>query len=172
MVKSLLESLKDKLREYTLIREVISLFIIVGVLYFGVKGILILGLQTSSPMRGVTLDSMTHPKNDNYWRIYYEDIGYDTSNFPFQGGIQPGDLVILKGVHSLEDVQIGDVIVWKRGRGPIIHRVAVKDNDGESFYFRTRSDKYQVMDRKIRVDDIVGEVIFSIPYLGYPSTWL
>jgi len=70
-------------------------------------------------MRGVTGDSMIHPdtwdgyQNDNYWRIYYEDIGYDTSNFPFRW-IQPGDLVILKGVHSPKDVQIGDVIIWKR----------------------------------------------------------
>lgn len=170
MVKSLIGSLGDKLREYSLIRDVISLFIIVGILYFGIKGILILGLQTSSPMRGVKFDSMTHP--DNSWRAYYEARHYDTSSFPFQGGVQPGDLVILKGVHSPEDVKIGDVIVWKRGRGPIIHRVAAKDNDGESFYFRTRSDKYGSMDRRIRLNDIMGKVIFSVPYLGYPSTWV
>ncbi len=151
-------------------KEIISVLVLVGLIYFGFRGSMILAMGTTSPMTGVTGDSMTHP--DDSWKDYYLERGYDVSDFPLNDGLEQGDLVVVKGVNSLEDTQIGDVIIWRYEERRIIHRVAEIRNDSEGPYLKTRSDKYQVQDqKKIRLNDIVGEAIFSIPYLGYPATW-
>lgn len=166
MIKSSVRSIRNKLRRYPFVREIISLLLLVGVIYFGVKGAMVLALQTTSPIMGVSQDSMTHP--DESWRNCYEN----TSEFPFRGGLQPGDLVIIEGVDSPEDVNVGDVIIWEKGERRIIHRVAENGKDAKGLYFRTRSDKYKDLDPvKVRLDDIAGKATFSIPYLGYPSIW-
>lgn len=161
--------IRDRLRKHHFICEIILLFLLVGIIYFGVKGALVLGFQSTSPMMGVTSDSMTH--SGDQWRAYYEERGYDTTEFPFQGGVYPGDLVFVRGVDSSEGVHIGDVVIWQKNSKRIIHRIAIKENDQEGPYFRTRSDKYHALDRKIRSEDIIGKAVLTIPYLGYPSTW-
>ncbi len=154
---------EDVLGGKELFAEVISLLLVVGILYFGIKGALVLSLQTTSPMMGVSGDSMTQP--DNSWNEYYVNNGLDTSAFPFNNGLQNGDLVILTGVDSLDEIQIGDVVVWREGGASIIHRVAVINP--EQGYVRTRSDKYGGLDRRVRVEDILGKAVYSVPYLGY-----
>lgn len=157
-----------KIKGNSFLREIISLLLLVAIIYFGIKGAMFLAFRTSSPMMGVTSDSMSHP--DGSWRSYYEANGYDPSQFPFTDGIQTGDLVVVRGVSSLDDIEVGDVIIWQKSKKRIIHRVAEKENDSDGVYLRTRSDKYEVQDPvKIRFEDIIGEAVFSIPYLGYPS---
>lgn len=169
MAKNALDSIRDKVWKYPWVGEIIVMFLLVGVIYFGVRGAMVLSFQTTSPMMGVDKDSMTHP--DDSWKDYYEDKVDDVSDLPFQGGLQPGDLVIVEGVSSPDEVDIGDVIIWEKSSGKrIIHRVAVKEEDDDGWYWRTRSDKYKIKDPgKIRLDEIVGKAVFSIPYLGYPS---
>lgn len=159
----------DKMKSQ--VKDILIIVIIVGVIYFGFRGSMMLALGTTSPLTGVTGDSMTH--TDNSWKNYYIEKGYDVSKFPLKGGLEPGDLVIVKDVDSIKDIQTGDVVIWhKRGGKRIIHRVAVIENQSGEPYIRTRSDKYQVLDQeKIEIDEIVGKAIFAIPYLGYPSTW-
>lgn len=161
-------SARGKIKGNSFLREIISLLLLVAIIYFGIKGAMFLVFRTSSPMMGVTSDSMSHP--DESWESYYEANGFDPSEFPLTDGIQTGDLVVVRGVSSIDDIEIGDVIIWQKSKKRIIHRVAENGKDSNGVYFKTRSDKYEVQDPgKIRFEDIIGEAVFSIPYLGYPS---
>ena len=154
---------KDEFEGQGLVVEIISLLLFVGIIYFGIKGALVLSLQTTSPMMGVSGDSMTQV--DGSWKDYYIEGGFEPSAFPFQNGLHDGDLVIVRGVQSIEEVDIGDVIIWRRGGGEaIVHRVAVINR--EEGYIRTRSDRYGGLDRRVWIEDILGEAVYSIPYLG------
>lgn len=156
--------------KYPSLLWLIEVFLLVGILFFGIKGFMILALRTATPMMGVSSDSMTHP--NDAWKNYYEESGYDSSKFQFQNGLEIGDLVILRGVNSSEDISVGDVIVWQTSESiPIVHRVAKIKHDEEGRpYFKTRSDKYLKLDEsKIYLEDIRGKVIFKTPYLGFPS---
>lgn len=171
MAGNLLKSIRKKLRKHTSIRETISILLFVGIIYFGIEGSLILALRSASPMMGVTHHSMTH--SGESWEYYYEGKNLDPSEFPFQDGLQPGDLVFVKGVDSSDDIDIGDVIIWERNGKRIIHRVSDNDRDEEGVYFETKGDASPIPDSpKIRIEDIVGKAVFSVPYLGYPSTWI
>lgn len=162
-----LGSIRNELRNHSFLREVVSWVLVLGIIYFGVKGTLVLSLQTTSPLMGVEGTSMIHEGDS--WRDYYLEENYDPSSFPFRGGLQEGDLVIVRGVDSLRDIEVGDVIIWKKGNEPaVIHRVAKVDL--EEGYVRTKGDHRPSVDYpKVRLEDIIGVAVYSIPYLGYPS---
>lgn len=151
------------------VRDLVSIFLLVGILFFGIKGILILSFQTSSPMMGVSSGSMNHKGNG--WKEYYINKGIKPENFPFQKGLQKGDLVFVQGVDSLGDIQVGDVVVWQRKQESIIHRVV--NVNLEKGYFDTKGDANPgyAIERRIHISDVIGKAVFSIPYLGYPSIW-
>lgn len=134
-----------------------------GVFFFGVNGVLVLGLRTNSPIVGVSGNSMTH--GDNVWADFYSDN--EITNFPFQEGINQGDLVFVKGANSIDELKVGDVVVWRDRGKRIIHRVAIKKEN----FVVTRGDNNRYLDRKIGSDEIIGKAVISIPYLGYPSLW-
>lgn len=165
-------TIKGKLRRHPFIRDLILLALMVGIIYFGVKGALILGLRTPSPMMGVEGTSMIHP--DDSWKSYYEQHGYDPEEFPFQSGLQPGDLVFIKGIDSPKEVEVGDIIVWEDRTGTsTIHRVVEIGKGPGGWYFKTKGDHNLIKDPGIiRPDEVLGEAILSVPYLGYPSRWI
>lgn len=170
MAESSLDSFRGKLRKYPLALEILVIFLLVGVFYFGVKGAMVLSLKTTTPMMGVTSRSMTHP--DDFWKGPFRGRVEDVSELPFQDGVQLGDLVIVQGVGSPDDIEIGDVIIWWDWRRDlrIIHRVYDIGEDREGWYCITKGDNNPGPDDpKIRMGDIVGKAVFSIPYLGYPS---
>jgi signal peptidase I len=151
-----------------IVRELLIILLILAVLYFGIKGALILSLQTEVLMMAVKSNSMKH---DDNWREYYElerDPPVDTSGFPFQGGFERGDLVIVRGTHSSESVDVGDVIVFNRkGEAhPIVHRVAVIEN----MRYKTKGDSPRNPNPDpgwVEFEDVMGEVVLVIPELGY-----
>ncbi len=159
---------KSARKDKSLLYEIISLFLLVGMIYFFVKGGLILGFQTTSPMMGVSSGSMNH--TDGAWKDYYIDKEYTVSEFPFQNGLQIGDLVFVQGVSSIDGVQVGDVVVfwWEDGsRRRIIHRVAKVNENKETI--STKGDANPVLEKSIEFDNVIGKAVFSVPYLGYPS---
>lgn len=151
------------------LKEVISIFLAIGIFYFAIKGAFILSFQCTSPAMGVSGTSMTHEGGD--WKEYYIRNGMDqVSEFSFQEGLHNGDLVFVEGVDSVKELNVGDVIVWNRGDERIIHRV-IKINRDEG-YVRTKGDHNTVPDAPIiQSYQIVGRAVFSIPYLGYPISW-
>jgi signal peptidase I len=158
---------------HPLVRDVLVIILIVSVLYFGIKGAMILFLQTEMPMMAVASNSMKHYNES--WRDYYEAENYNPSDFPIQGGFERGDLLIIRGVNSLGDVSVGDIIVYDVGSGqrPIVHRVAEIVDSGGQVYFITMGDaNYPNLDQwQVEPDDVLGEVVFVIPKLGYLSLW-
>lgn len=155
------------------VRSLVSMFLLVGILFFGARGILILSLQTSSPMMGVSSGSMNHRYNEGpHWENFYIERGINPENFPLQNGLQKGDLIFVKGVDSLSDIQVGDVVVHGEAYGrPIVHRVF--EINLEEGYFCTHGDANDedIIERGISFKKVRGKVVFSVPYLGYPSLW-
>lgn len=87
--------------------------------------------------------------------------------------INKGDSVIYQKVNSLNDIEVGDVIVFKSGSKMIIHRYIEKKEEEDKIYLRTKGDANNSADNlNITFDDVEGKVLFKIKYLSYPSIWL
>ncbi|MCK4473702.1 signal peptidase I [Candidatus Parcubacteria bacterium] len=104
------------------------------------------------------------------------------SIFPISGNFKPmivqsgsmepaikmGSVVVVK---PADNYKIGDVITFgevSKTKTPTTHRVHdIKVNEGKPYYI-TKGDANNAPDQKeIAKKDIVGKVLFSIPYLGY-----
>jgi len=82
--------------------------------------------------------------------------------------IKMGSIVAVK---PADDYKVGDVITfgpYTRTKAPTSHRIYdIKVEGGEPVYI-TKGDANNAPDqREITKRDIVGKVLFSIPYLGY-----
>lgn len=83
--------------------------------------------------------------------------------------IPTGSIVFVKSVPA-EDIQEGDVITFADSpRSPTTtHRVIEKFQGENSIRFRTKGDANEDPDPEpVYRQEIVGVVIFSVPYLGY-----
>ena len=85
-----------------------------------------------------------------------------------QPAIKMGSVVIVK---PASDYQIGDVITfgpYSKTKVPTTHRIYdIKVEGGQPVYI-TKGDVNNAPDsREIKKSDIVGKVLFSVPYMGY-----
>lgn len=100
-------------------------------------------------------------------------VGYVEGNSMYPA-YKEGDLVIIYG-KEVENIELREVIVFRPPDDDpdfVIHRViAIKENSGD-LYFKTKGDNVPHDDTEkwgwIPEENIVGVVIFRIPYLGYP----
>ncbi|MFX1251553.1 MAG: signal peptidase I [Promethearchaeota archaeon] len=119
-------------------------------------------LATDTPQVVVTTGSMT----PTY--LGYEDWA-SGGTYVFQG-----DLLIVKNV-PLENVQVGDTIIFDSPSGPIpiVHRVVKINESNGIYYFWTKGDNPQTnrnLDSwagRITGDQLHGVVIFRIPHVGW-----
>lgn len=124
---------------------VIYLAILAG-LVFGVPKGLAYVLKTDYPMASITSGSM--------WPALHK-----------------GDLVVIKGVQSKDQIQIGDIVVYQNIKGFTIHRV-IKMNENTLI---TRGDANNVDDTPIKYSELIGKAltykgkIVKIPKIGYAS---
>lgn len=124
---------------------IIYLAILAG-LVFGVPRILVKVLDTDYPMASITSGSM--------WPC-----------------LKKGDLVVIKGVDSKDDISVGDIVVYNNPRGFTIHRVKeLRENT-----LVTKGDANNVADAPVKYSDIIGKALFyknkivKIPKVGYIS---
>lgn len=119
--------------------------VIIGGIVFGLPKFLVWKLDTQYPMAAITSGSM--------WPV-----------------LKQGDMVFIKGIHSSEQVQVGDIIVFKnRTNGTLtIHRV-VKLGDK----ITTKGDANFSEDAPVDYKDVIGETLnwsenkpVRIPKLG------
>ncbi|ORM36106.1 signal peptidase I [Williamsia sp. 1135] len=88
----------------------------------------------------------------------------------------PGTLIIVKPADA-DDLRIGDAITYQlqSGRPAVVtHRIVATSQNtlGERTY-TTKGDANDVADPKpVVVEQIRGEVWYSIPYLGYVNNWV
>lgn len=102
----------------------------------------------------------------------FEIIGY-RSYAVLSGSMEPefypGDMVITKHKNKT-DIQVNDIVTYRDNDGIIItHRIMEKTPEG----YITKGDNNNVEDANILTEDnIIGEVKFSIPKVGYVSDFL
>lgn len=74
-------------------------------------------------------------------------------------------------VHKTDSskLEVGDVITFKVTENSVAtHRIVEIVGEGNNLSFRTKGDANDTEDgRLISSDNVVGEVVFTIPYLGY-----
>jgi len=169
--------------------NIILAFVIIKFLVYPGLG---LTLGTSHPIVAVVSGSMEHDSSfDQWWNSnaicnektcvqseFYSNFGITKEEFlafKFKNGFNKGDIMLLKGA-SPEDIEIGDVIVFRNHRpDPIIHRVIKKwQADGGIYYFQTKGDhnknsvKSLLLDEtQISQEDVIGKATLRIPYLGW-----
>ena len=176
-------------------REIVETVIVVIAFYFIFVGALTVLFNTSSYWMGVVSNSMSHEGGPN-WRTYFEDKSmrellltseglyhvlaqdlhtYDTRRFPLQDGFSKGDLIIVRGVNSVSEISVGDVIIIEReNKIPLTHRVfAVWEEDGK-IRFVTKGDHNSYLisdDLRVSPEQIIGKVVYVIPELGNLFLW-
>ncbi len=82
--------------------------------------------------------------------------------------IKTGSLIVMR---PTEDYQVGDIITFYFERGdqvPTTHRIVEVNEVGRSISYLTKGDANNAPDpRPIPRNQVLGEVLFSIPYLGF-----
>ena len=93
------------------------------------------------------------------------------------GSMEPelsvGDLVYVKPVDSIYDIQIGDDITFVKDENLTVatHRVVRIDAQNRCFY--TKGDANETEDqRPVRFENVKGVPQFSLPLLGYVSDYI
>jgi len=85
-----------------------------------------------------------------------------------------GDLLVLQA-YAPEDIIVGTIIVYIASwhDKPIVHRVVERQLVGSEYHYFTKGDNNTERDYGYRLyEDIVGVVVFVIPYLGYVTLFL
>lgn len=119
---------------------------IVALIFWGLPVGLSKWLETPYPMASITSGSM--------WPVLKE-----------------GDLILIKGIKSKEELNVGDIVVWSNPKGFTIHRI-VKLNEKT---LTTKGDANFKEDEPVKYEDIigkaykVGDTYVRIPYLGFIS---
>jgi len=62
-------------------------------------------------------------------------------------------------VTSPDQIQIGDIITYKRDGSLIIHRVINIGIDEEGIYYITKGDNNFIVDEKVRFEDVMYELV-------------
>lgn len=88
--------------------------------------------------------------------------------------INKGDAVVYEKVKNYNDIKVGEVIVFKKDKKTIVHRVIdiVDLNDTEKVFYtqgdaNDKPDGYPILNKQI-----VGVAKFNIRYIGIPSVLL
>ena len=87
--------------------------------------------------------------------------------------INKGDVVLIEKNTNFENLDVGQVIAYKKGNIVVVHRLVKKiEVDGE-YYFYTKGDANDTEDNyEITEDMFIGIVNIKIPFIGYPTVWL
>src|SRR3989344_152455 len=131
-------------RALKIIFEIAVYAVIVFGIVWGLPKALSRYLKTPYPMATVTSNSM--------WPI-----------------LHTGDLIFIKGA-SKENVEKGDIVVWKNNNGFTIHRLVALDEKT----FTTKGDANFNDDPPVAYSNLVGKMVergegkaLRFPYLGY-----
>ena len=176
-----------------IVRGVFEFILVLAILYFSISGVLMLAFRTETYWMSVASNSMKH--DGDSWRSFFEnevvrcevllqagvlpseDVdNFDTSKFQLRGGFERGDMLIIQGVGSVDEISVGDVIVFDVPGDslPFVHRVInIRRENGEAT-FTTKGDRnagIEQFERSIKPEQIKGKVVFVIPKLGYLGLW-
>lgn len=115
------------------------------------------------------IDSNTSSKapsnfiNENNIKIYNDKIIIDIEGASISRYASTGSMIPLldensNGIRiepkSEKDINIGDIVTFRKNNNLIVHRVIEKGSDEKGVYFITRGDNNSINDGKIRFEDI------------------
>jgi signal peptidase I len=161
--------------------NVLLAFIIIKFLVYPGLGF---ALGTNYPIVAVVSSSMEHPVGfDDWWNLpscndqtsqgqLLEAFGIDKNeflDFPFTGGFNKGDIMIL---YSPKILKIGDILTFNANtrNDPIIHRiVGVKEQNGK-MYYQTKGDNNcgsADFEKSVTSEQAIGKAVWRIPLLGW-----
>lgn len=111
-----------------------------------------------------SLYSLRFILNTQYPIVVVEGVSMQSTYFE-------GDLLLLKGI-PIQNIHIGDVVVYQRTAGAllIVHRVVdIKIVNNTILDFIVQGDNRltnQVPDAPVPAEDVMGTVIYHVPWLG------
>lgn len=83
--------------------------------------------------------------------------------------INPGDIVIIDS-SSVASIKVGDIIQYKIKDYNVVHRVVKILDDSNGISLILKGDNNLNVDRDpVKEDQLVGKIIYHVPYIGYPS---
>ena len=89
------------------------------------------------------------------------------------GTIDKGDIIVYERYGKNESVKTGDIIIFRSDDLKIVHRVIDQKLMGEETRYYTKGDANQKQDDGYRTSkDVIGQVKFKIPYIGYLTLWV
>jgi signal peptidase len=135
-------------RRSELVKTSFVILIIIGAT-LGAYGVFTIAMGTSSPLVVVESQSMIPTLNI-------------------------GDLLVLQS-RSPESINVGDIVVYTASwhDKPIVHRVVERQLVGTEYHYYTQGDNNSIQDPGYRLySDIVGVVVFDVPYIGYITLFL
>ena len=93
------------------------------------------------------------------------------------GSMEPayhvGSLIYVRPI-AAQDIEVGTPLTFTVSDGSLVatHRVVeIITENGETLYI-TKGDANDVTDPPLKYSRVIGSPVFSIPFLGYFSTWL
>ncbi len=97
---------------------------------------------------------------------------YVVESGSMEPAIETGAVVFVYGVKP-ENIRENDVITFQSDEDEVTtHRVIGVEGSGENLRFETKGDNNEDPDPGfVEADELVGEVMFSVPYLGYVIVW-
>lgn len=88
------------------------------------------------------------------------------------GTLNKGDIAFFEKFNG-QELEIGDIIIFKRGKRNIVHRITQVGLFNDEYVYITKGDKNKVEDNGyVYQKDIQGIVHYRIKYIGYPSIWI
>lgn len=152
------------------------------ILYFVIQISLVFATGVDDPISVVISGSMDHNGYDfdQWWDIKeqeYIQFGINEQDFmsyAYHEGFSKGDILLVTDI-EIQDILVGDVIVFRRGdeKIPIVHRVvSISVIDGER-YFITKGDYNPIADNfytngilGVHESNVIGEVSGLLPQIG------
>ncbi|MDF2675002.1 MAG: peptidase signal peptidase, partial [Clostridiales bacterium] len=86
--------------------------------------------------------------------------------------IYPGDVVLVNKA-EVEKLKVGDVIQFQHENIFIFHRIIEVVSEKEEVKYRTKGDNNSAVDYElVKISDIRGRVVYTIPKIGWPTLLL
>ncbi len=105
------------------------------------------------------------------FKIYSISIGSGS----MEPALDVGDVVIISKTNEkeIEELKVHDILVFEHSNKIVVHRIVEINKEESKLRFITKGDNNLAEDSWFVTEDmIIGKVLFSVKYIGYPTIWL
>ncbi len=93
------------------------------------------------------------------------------------GSMEPvykyGDAIVFEKITDLSTIKEGMILAFKKENVIVTHRVIDIAISKDEYIFKTKGDANETPDNfTVTGQNVIGIVVFKIPYIGYPTIWL